>query len=111
MENRPPVSARGTGRRVHPNSLAAYESVDLGRRQLEVLDAIADLHRGGRKPSDSNLAQFLSWPISWMTPRRGELVAAGRVECAGNKVGEHGRTVSCWRLVPHQIDLFPGAGP
>ena len=100
------MSARRIGRRVHPNSLTAYQSVDLGRRQLEVLDAIADLHRGGRKPSDSDLAQFLSWPISWVTPRRGKLQAAGRIDRAGSKLGEYGRKVACWRPAPVQLELL-----
>ena len=104
------MSARRIGRRVHPNSLTAYQSVDLGRRQLEVLDAIADLCRMGRKPSDSDLAQFLSWPISWVTPRRGELQAAGRIDRAGSKLGEYGRKVAVWKPVQVQLDFFAGVG-
>ncbi len=107
------MTARRIGRRIADTSLAAYECVDLGRRQLEVLDAIADLCRMGRKPSDSDLAQFLSWPISWVTPRRGELQAAGRIEHAGSKLGEYGRKVAVWK--PVQVALvqleLPGYRP
>ncbi len=98
-------------RRVHPNSLAAYESVDIARCQREVLHAIRELHEAGHAPCDSDVAYHLGWSISRITLRRGELVAAGLVVPAGNKIAETGRKVSCWRPDPQpasQLNLFVG---
>ncbi len=98
-------------RSVHPHSLAAYESVNLGRRQAEVFDAISELCRKGWRPCDSDLAAFLGWSISRVTPRRGELVADGLVVPAGNKRAETGRRVACWRPAAASafpLDLFAG---
>ena len=103
------MSARRIGRRVHPNSLAAYASVDLARRQGQVLDAITDPCRRGWRPCDRDVANFLGWPINFVTPRRGELVTAGRVVRTGNKIGESGRKVACWWPAGVQLDLCFGA--
>ena len=46
--------------------------------------------------NDKMIAEYLGWPINRITPRRGELVISGLVECAGKrKSGE--RTVNWWR--------------
>ncbi len=98
-------------RRVHPNSVAAFESLNIARRQRRVLDAIRELHEAGHAPCDSDVAYHLGWSISRITPRRGELVAAGLVVPAGNKIAETGRKVSCWRPDPQpasQLNLFVG---
>ncbi len=79
------VTARGIGRRVRPNSLAAYASVDLARRQRQVYDAIVELCRKGWRPCDAD---------------------AGRILRTGNKVGKSGRKIACWRPVGVQLDLF-----
>ncbi len=93
---------------VHPHSLAAYELVDLGARQAEVLDAIFELHARGWRPSDQDLADWLGWTINRITPRRGELEALGLILLAGDKIGDAGRKVSCWAPAPTQSDLFAG---
>ena len=103
------MTARAIGRRVHTNSRLAYDTVDLGRRQGEVLDAIAELCRRRWRPCDKDVADFLTWPINSVTPRRGELVAAGRVVHAGNKIGKSGRKVACWRPAPVQLELLEHA--
>lgn len=98
----------GRARRVDPNSLAAFESVDIGRRQAEVLDAIDVLHRHGRQPCDTDVAAYLRFPISWITPRRRELIELGHIIKAGNKDGCHGRKVSYWAPAAVQLSLFTG---
>ncbi len=100
------MSARGIGRRVHPNSLAAFQTVDLGRRQGQVLDAIGELCRRGGRPSDADVARFLSWPINQITGRRHELAEAGRIVRAGNKIGKSGRRVAIWRPAAVQLELL-----
>ncbi len=91
---------------VHPHSLAAYELVDLGARQAQVLDAIGDLHDQGWKPCDSDIANYLCVPVSWVTPRRGELEALGVILPAGDKIGDAGRKVTIWAPVAIQLDMF-----
>ncbi len=90
------------------NSIAAFRSVPVGRRQRQMLDAISELYRAGVQPSDQDLAAHLRWPINCVTPRRGELVEAGHVVKAGDKEGPTGRGVSWWRPAPAapQGDLF-----
>ena len=104
------MTARGIGRPVHPNSLAAFQTVDLGRRQGEVLDAIAELCRRGERPCDADVGDYLHWTINQITPRRGELAAARRIVHAGDKIGKMGRKVACWRPAPVQLDFFGGTG-
>ena len=101
-------------RRVDPNSLAAFALVNVNRRQRDMLAAITELHAGGRAPSDQDIALWLRWPINRVTPRRGELVAAGLVVPAGNKRGETGRKVCRWRPAPvpaRQLELFRAGAP
>ena len=90
------------------NSLAAYRSVDLGRRQRQVLDAIAEMFSQGWRPCDQDIAAYLRWPINTVTPRRGELVEAGHVIKGGDKEGPTGRRVSWWKLALAAVqgDLF-----
>ncbi len=47
---------------------------------------------------------------SKVTPRRGELAAAGRVVQGGTKKNEHRRRVSWWRPAAAQLDLFGARG-
>lgn len=91
------------------NSLAAYQSLDLGRRQREVYRAILELHRQGARPCDSDLSDYLGWPVSWVVGRRFELAEAGRVERAGSKIGASRRKVAVWKPAPRQLRLFTGA--
>ncbi len=91
------------------NSREAFASDDLGRCQRQVLDAITELWRQGWRPSDQDIAAYLGWPINCITPRRDELVDAGRVIKGGDKRGETGRRVSWWRpaQAAAQAELFP----
>lgn len=48
--------------------------------------------------NDKAIADFLKWPINRVTPRRGELVDNGLVECAGKKKDpESNRLVNYWK--------------
>ncbi len=94
------MSVLGAGRAAGPaaaNSIAAFRSVPIGRRQRQVLDAITELWRQGWRPSDQDIAAYLGWPINCITPRRGELVDAGCVIKGGDKRAETGRRVSWWK--------------
>lgn len=55
--------------------------------------------------NDKGIAEFLKWPINRVTPRRGELEIAGKIESAGKRKNSEGRTVNFWR-VPKQGLLF-----
>ncbi len=111
------MSAIGAGRAagstaansIAANSREAFASVDLGRRQREVLAAISELYREGCQPSDQDLVAHLRWPINRVTLRRGEIAEAGLVVKGGDKRGETGRTVSWWRPAPAaaQGEMFP----
>ena len=94
---------------VRGNSLEAFASVPIARRQRQTLEAIAELYREGRQPSDQDTAAHLRWPINCVTGRRCELVQAGKVVKGGNKIAETGRRVSWWRPSSHQLDLFVGS--
>ena len=48
----------GVGR-IAVNSLEALPSLPIGRRQRQVLDAITELCREGRRPSDQDTAAYL----------------------------------------------------
>ena len=98
-------------RRVHPNSLAAFALVPIAPRQREVFEIIAQLYRDGFQPCDTDIADRLQWPISWVCPSRKELLIAGHVVKGGDKLGPHGRRVSCWAPVARQLDLFTGTAP
>lgn len=80
---------------VRPTSLEAYDSVDIGARQREVLNAIRELGAA----TDKEIARFLGWEINRITPRRGELVAAGLVKERG-VVEQNGRKAITWSVVP-----------
>lgn len=91
---------------VQATSLAAYDSVALGARQAEVLEAITELG----ECTDAEIADHLGWTINRVTPRRGELEEAGLVVRTAVKAGPTGRKVSVWRLTPRQLALDLGAG-
>ncbi len=62
-------------------------------------------------PRYRNAPQWITAsPINTVTPRRGELAAAGRVVQGGTKKNEHGRRVSWWRPAAAQLDLFGARG-
>lgn len=91
---------------VQPNSLAAYDTVDLSSRQAEVFGAIRDLHRLGRKPSDQDVAVWLDLPINSVTGRRGELHEQGLIVLAEHKKGPTGRKVAVWAPSPVQLSFW-----
>jgi DNA-binding MarR family transcriptional regulator len=87
---------------VQENSLDAYDSVCINDRQAEVLAAVEKLGAC----SDLEIAAETGLPINSITPRRGELVAAGLLVKAGEKLGPTGRRCSVWKLKPRQQELF-----
>ena len=91
---------------VAPNSRAAFATVNLGARQRDVLDAIAELHGQGWRPFDQDIASYLRRPINTITPRRGELADAGHVIKVGDKIGPCGVRVSCWAPVARRGELL-----
>ena len=80
----------------------AYELVDVGARQADVLAALRELGEA----SDAEIAGHLGWTINRVTPRRGELVEQQLVVAARQKEGPFGHKVNVWRLVLAQGDLF-----
>jgi hypothetical protein len=92
------------------NSLHAFDAVGLNRGQASVLSAIRALHRPGepaaRQPSDQDIADWLAWGINRVTPRRGELQAAGRILRAGDKPGRFGLRVAVWAPTPEQLSFW-----
>ncbi len=94
---------------VQPTSREALAVVPIARRQAEVFGVLCELHDDNRRPSDTDLADRLGWPISWLTPRRRELAVKGHIIQGGNKLGRYGRRVLWWRPTPFQFDLFAGA--
>ncbi len=87
------------------NSRDAFARVPIGKRQQQVLAAINALRVEGVAACDTDDRERLRWPIPWTTPRRRELVEAGRVEQAGDKIGKYGRRVATWRPVAVQLTL------
>ncbi len=87
------------------NSREAFARVPIGKRQQQVLAAINALRVEGVAACDTDDRERLRWPIPWTTPRRRELVEAGRVEQAGDKIGKYGRRVATWRPVAVQLTL------
>lgn len=94
----------GVGR-IAVNSLEALPSLPIGRRQRQVLDAITELCREGRRPSDQDTAAYLGWSINCITGRRNELVQTGRVVKGGDKRAETDRRVSWWKPAPEQLEF------
>ena len=79
-------------------SLPAYQEAkeNIKTKQQTVLDAIIFLG----VCCDHQIAEYLGWAINRVTPRRKELVEAGRVECAyKGKDFETGRTVNFWQVL------------
>jgi hypothetical protein len=79
-------------------SLPAYQEAkeNIKTKQQTVLDAIICLG----VCCDHQIAEYLGWAINRVTPRRKELVEAGRVECAyKGKDFETGRTVNFWQVL------------
>lgn len=79
---------------IRATSREAYETVDLGKRQAEVLNAIQEIG----PCTDVEIAGALGWPINRITPRRGELLAANLIEECGTKRGPTGRSATVWRI-------------
>lgn len=78
--------------------LAYHESAltNIGAKQKEVFQAILRLG----KPSDQEIAEYLGWAINRITPRRGELLALGKIKEAGKKINGLNRPVMMWEVVP-----------
>lgn len=93
----------GVGR-IAVNSLEALPSLPIGRHQRQVLDAITELCREGRRPSDQDTAAYLGWSINCIG-QRNELVQAGRVVKGGDKRAETDRRVSWWKPAPEQLEF------
>ena len=62
-------------------SLQAFEDIKdtLGRRQLQVYRTIIVLGSA----TDYKIANWLHWPINWVTGRRNELEKNGYIYCIG----------------------------
>lgn len=90
---------------ITPESLAAFDTVDLTARQAEVLRAVVRLHGEGARPCDQDIADALGWPINRVTGRRGELLDLGRIVEAGRKRNALGNRVRIWAPVPKQLEL------
>jgi hypothetical protein len=95
---------------VVPNSLAAYDSLDLAGRQRQVLEAIWRLHEARARPSDQDIARHLGLPINCITGRRGELCDLGLVLPGRMKTAASGRRVQCWQPRPVQLSFFQWLG-
>ena len=101
-------------RRTHPNRRAAIDQLYLTRRQLAVLDVIADCRRRGFAPTDANIARLVPCVLSGVQAARGALVERGLIREAAAVSGPFGRGRAMWELVPpphdHQLD-FDLRGP
>jgi hypothetical protein len=81
----------------YQTSLPAYKEAkqNINNKQQDVLDAIEKLG----VCCDHQIAEHLFWPINRVTPRRGELVDAGKIHIAfRGKDFETGRTVNFWKI-------------
>lgn len=79
-------------------SMPAYLEAltNINEKQKKVLHAI---HHLG-VCNDHQIAEFLTWPINRVTPRRGELIDVGLIETAfRGKDFETGRTVNFWKAI------------
>jgi hypothetical protein len=80
----------------YQTSLPAYQVAqkNINKKQQTVLEAITELGTC----CDHQIAEHLDWPINRVTPRRGELIEAGRIQFAfRGKDFETGRTVNFWK--------------
>lgn len=74
-------------------SIAALETVPIGARQQQVLDALRELGAA----TDKEIANHTGLPINCITGRRGELVAMGKVVERGEVI-QNGRRAITWSL-------------
>ena len=77
----------------YQTSLPAFKEPGKDICRSKVLDAIKKLGWC----CDRQIAEFLDWPINRVTPRRGELFTAGKIENFGLRKYE-GRAVNWWRV-------------
>lgn len=75
-------------------SYSAYKEPGKDRCREIVLQAIKQLG----VCNDKQIAEYLKWPINRVTPRRGELETAGKIEGAGKGKNSEGRMVNWWRV-------------
>ena len=85
---------------VHPNSLLAYEKINLTKNQSLVLAAF---RRG--EGTDQQIADRLGWGINRVTGRICELLEFGKLEICGEAVSEFENKVRVSR-VKIQGNLF-----
>jgi hypothetical protein len=86
---------------MHPNSLAAFEKLDLTNNQAIVLSAF---RRG--EGTDEQIALRLKWGVNRVCPRVGELLALGKLEVIGEATSEFGNKVRVCKLVKFRERLF-----
>ena len=81
---------------VHQNSIEAYKSLPLTRRQQEVVDAIS--LSAFRARTDAEIAEHLGYTVNRVTGRLTELIEKGVVEECGSVTGSFGKRVRITRL-------------
>lgn len=84
---------------MHENSLDAYASLNLTKRQKEVTTAFLRVFQN-EGATDLAIAGLLKWPINRVTGRIRELTDMGVLEEAGKKVGKYGKMVRVSRIKP-----------
>lgn len=90
---------------VQPTSHRAYQEVKpkVGYHQHLVLKELE------RRPHQTNkeLARFFGWDANQLTPRRGELVDQGKIECTGErKCRITGHKAMTWAPITQQLKLL-----
>jgi len=89
---------------VHENSIEAYYSLKLTRRQNEVVQALRILGQA----TDQEIADYLNYQINRVTGRLTELRDMGIVIEDHNTTGNYGKRVRVSRLKNFTETLFEG---
>lgn len=86
-------------------SIAAYREITptLSERQQKVFECVKSF---GRPCCDYEIAQRLGWPINSVTPRRGELLDAQKIEFAKQDKSPTGHKAVFWKIKGFKETLF-----
>jgi hypothetical protein len=80
---------------IRQTSLEAYESIDLGKNQLIVYNALKIL----REATMKEVGRYLAWEINCVTPRMKELSDMGMIKIIGEKRQKNNRLALVWGII------------